>query len=133
MLILSHESFLTDDAVPLEMRMANPIPQFTHLISTVASRHPSMAYIHLIESRVCNWTDLGEKPEESLDFAREVWRPTGQPFLVAGGFNPENALSRMAEEGMENVAIVFGRHFVSNVSRFVSYTVRPAKRMHFIM
>ena len=107
------------------MRIANPIPQFTHLISTLASRHPSMAYIHLVESRVHGWTDMGERPEESLDFARKAWRPTGQPFLIAGGFNRENALSRMAEEGMDDVALVFGRHFISNVGGFVLYIGGP--------
>ena len=81
-----------------------------------------MAFIHLTEARVNGHSDVGEKPQETLDFAREAWRPTGQPFLMAGGFNRENALSRMAEEGMENVAIVFGRHFIANVSGFPVYT-----------
>lgn len=96
------------------MRMSDPIPQFTHLISTLASRYPTMAYLHLVDSRVHGGSDVTSKANESLDFARDAWRVTGQPLLIAGGFNRENALSLMAQDGMENVALVFGRHFIAN-------------------
>src|ERR1700761_9434206 len=98
------------------MRMSDPIPQFTHLVSTLAGRHPTLAYLHLVDSRVHGGSDVTSKTNETLDFARDAWRVTGQPLLIAGGFNRENALSLMAQKGMENVALVFGRHFIDNVS-----------------
>ena len=98
------------------MKMVDPKPQFTHFISELASRHPNLSYIHLIEGRA----DEGvENVEETLDFAIDAWRPTGQPFFMAGGLTRENAVAIMEREGMDNVALVFGRWFLANVSAFV--------------
>lgn len=94
-----------------EMKMVDPKPQFTHFISELASRHPTLSYIHLIEGRA----DEGvENVQETLDFAIDAWRPTGQPFFMAGGLTRENALAIMEREGMDNVALVFGRWFLAN-------------------
>jgi NADPH2 dehydrogenase len=34
------------------MRMADPKPGFSHLVSEIARRQPSFAYIHLVEPRL---------------------------------------------------------------------------------
>ena len=102
-----------------EMKQPNPIPQFTYLIKRLAEGYPSLAYIHLIESRGGS-ADGSSLPGESLDFAREAWKPTGRPFLVAGGYTSENALEHMKLPGRENDVVIFGRWFIANV-RLVSY------------
>ena len=34
------------------MGMSDPIPTFTYLISEIKTRHPNLAYMHVIEPRV---------------------------------------------------------------------------------
>lgn len=45
------------DGTSSDMRMKDPIPQFSHVISELAKRHPSLAYIHLVEPRVTGFID----------------------------------------------------------------------------
>ncbi|KIW97051.1 uncharacterized protein Z519_02443 [Cladophialophora bantiana CBS 173.52] len=96
------------------MRMKDPKPQFTHLISHLAEL--GLAYLHLIEPRVSGNVDRDPRPHqtESLEFARLAWRRVN-PLILAGGFTPTTA--RKAVDGEykdEDVAIAFGRHFISN-------------------
>jgi NADPH2 dehydrogenase len=106
------------------MKMADPVPQFSYIISQLASRHPSLSYIHLVEPRaVGGGTDVTPPPGESLDFARKIWKETGRPFLSAGGYTPEIALDHLSEKSAiaddnlkDNELVVFGRWFLSNVS-----------------
>ena len=90
-----------------EMKMKDPIPQFSHIVRELAEKHPNLAYIHVIESH---------EEGESLDFLRDIWRPTGRPFLSASGFTPASALEHMSKPGYENEMVVFGRLFIANVS-----------------
>lgn len=114
------------------MGMEDPIPQFSHLASQLANRHPSLAYIHVVEPRVSGQDDcempVGEvrlaivlslSPSllhllflQSNDFLREIWRP--RPLISAGGYTPEIALETAEKKGD---LIAFGRSFISNVSR----------------
>jgi NADPH2 dehydrogenase len=102
-----------------EMRMADPIPQYSHLLSELAKQHPDLAYVHFIEPRVVRFARDRDyeiiETSDSLDFARNIWRPTGSAFLSAGGFVPETALRHYDIPGRENEAVVFGRWFISNV------------------
>jgi 2,4-dienoyl-CoA reductase-like NADH-dependent reductase (Old Yellow Enzyme family) len=99
------------------MRMKDPIPQFSYAVEQLAERFPSLSYLHLIEPRVVGGgVDRSPTGDESLDFARKIWRKTGRPLLVAGGYTPEIALEHMLMEGRENDVIVFGRRFIANVS-----------------
>ena len=92
------------------MGMANPVPQFSHVIKKL--KDLGLAYLHLIESRVFNNVDC-EKNGDLTPFL-EVWGPTA-PILVAGGYNPENVHQAIeGDYGRHNVAIVFGRHFLAN-------------------
>ena len=102
-----------------DMKQPNPVPQFTYLIKQLAEKYPGLAYIHLIESRGGS-ADGSSLPSETLDFAREAWRPTGRPFIVAGGYTAENALEHMNLPGRENDIVAFGRWFVANVSWYSS-------------
>lgn len=103
--------------------MQDPIPQFTHLISELANRHPTLSYVHLVEPRaIGGGVDVSPQQGESLDFARAAWKQTGRPFLVAGGYTPELALEHMKIAGHENDVVVFGRHFLANVSYTQSAT-----------
>lgn len=93
------------------MKMSNPLPQFTHLISNLKSF--PLAYIHLVESRVSGSGDANGI--EKLNFALKILG-TEQVVLVAGGFTPESAKRTVEEEYKEykNVLVVFGRYFISN-------------------
>ncbi|KAF8514933.1 hypothetical protein BU17DRAFT_68141 [Hysterangium stoloniferum] len=86
------------------MRMAHPIPQFTHFITSIRDAYPDFAYIHLIEP------DFERNPDDtgSNDPFRALWAP--RPFLSANGYTPENA--KIAANKGDIVA--FGRYFISN-------------------
>ncbi|KAL1712792.1 hypothetical protein EV715DRAFT_213011 [Schizophyllum commune] len=95
-----------------EMRMEDPIPQFTYFVKELKARHPDFAYIHLVEPRVVGTENRDEKdidPREQNDFLRDIWAP--KPFISAGGYNRELAL-KVAEEKGDLIA--FGRFFISN-------------------
>jgi len=107
------------------MKMADPIPQFSYIISQLATNYPSLSYIHLVESRATgDQVDIvAPPPEESLDFARKIWKKTGRPFVSAGNFTPANALDHFSlpenastddEDLKENELVAFGRWFISN-------------------
>lgn len=46
------------------MRMADPIPQFSHVVSELARRHTALAYIHVVEPRVNGYTDIEAPADE---------------------------------------------------------------------
>lgn len=85
------------------MKMTNPLPQFTHLISNL--KPYSLAYIHLVDT----------KEIENLNFALEILG-TKHVVLLAGGFTPESAKRAIEDEYKEynNVLVVFGKYFISN-------------------
>ncbi|KAJ5291266.1 nadh:flavin oxidoreductase nadh oxidase family protein [Penicillium angulare] len=91
------------------MGMANPVPQFTHLINQL--RTLDLAYIHLVESRVSGNTDI--ESSDSLDWAIKAWGPE-RPILLAGGFKPATA-RKVVEKDYSGyqVVVVFGRYFIS--------------------
>ncbi|KAF7305680.1 hypothetical protein HMN09_00821700 [Mycena chlorophos] len=105
-----------------EMGMDDPVPQFSHTISALASayQNPPLAYLHIVEPRVQgNVTrepsDVGTT-ESNAEF-RKLWRGPGRVTLLAGAFTKEIALKTLAgeqTEGGETLGIVFGRLFISN-------------------
>ncbi|KAL1700032.1 hypothetical protein EV121DRAFT_215008 [Schizophyllum commune] len=95
-----------------DMRMKDPIPQFTHFANKIKARHPDFAYLHLVEPRVQgNMTREAADIEahESNDFLRELWAP--KPFISAGAYTREVAI-KTAEEKGDIIAV--GRYFISN-------------------
>ncbi|KAL6901181.1 hypothetical protein GGI43DRAFT_433923 [Trichoderma evansii] len=92
------------------MRMTNPIPQFTHLISE--AKKLKLAYLHIVESRISGNDDI-EATENNI-FAIKAWEQTS-PVLIAGGFKPNSAKTLVDEEHKDvEVAAVFGRYFLAN-------------------
>jgi NADPH2 dehydrogenase len=98
----------------LSMRMPDPVPQFSHLIGEL--REVGLAYIHLIEPRVAGdlVVETG-RSESNIPFV-DAWG-TERPVVMAGGYSSESARKVLDIGGLyegRNVAIAFGRHFVSN-------------------
>ncbi|EIN05588.1 FMN-linked oxidoreductase [Punctularia strigosozonata HHB-11173 SS5] len=94
-----------------DMRMDDPIPQYTHFVTSLKDAHPDLAYIHVVEPRVNGSEDIpgGPPKGESNDFIRNIWSP--RPLISAGGYNRSIAL-RVAEKKRDLIA--FGRHYISN-------------------
>jgi NADPH2 dehydrogenase len=90
------------------MRMADPIPQFTDIISK--ANRLNIAYLHLVESRVSGSEDAS--CHDGLDFAYNLWNG---PLLVAGGYTPETARKLVeVEYPKKEIMVMFGRYFLSN-------------------
>lgn len=94
------------------MRMKDPIPQFTDLISRLRELCP--AYLHLIEPQVAGNVDKGVQAGESLDFAIKIWSKAN-PIILAGGYSLEKVIRALETTcSDEPVGFAFGRHFISN-------------------
>jgi NADPH2 dehydrogenase len=92
------------------MRMKNPIPQFTDIINK--AKDLNLAYIHLVESRICGSTDDVNNGQERLDFAYDLWKG---PLLIAGGYKVDGAKGLVDVEHPEKeIMVMFGRDFVAN-------------------
>lgn len=97
------------------MKMKDPRPQFTYLVS--ALKELKLSYIHLVESRFDD--------EEKLNFLTDIWGKTS-PVLVAGsltrgvdglaiqGSHPSNAKAVLEKYPNNDVVAVFGRYFIAN-------------------
>ncbi|KAG5636243.1 hypothetical protein H0H81_008673 [Sphagnurus paluster] len=94
------------------MGMADPVPQFTHLVTSLRTNHPDLAYIHVIEPRASGDSDCDYAPHESNDFIRKIW--AGKPYISAGGHTKESALEATRKDEWNLVA--FGRFYTSNAS-----------------
>lgn len=96
------------------MRMADPVPQFSHLVSRL--RKLRLSYLHVIESRVQGPMDVHSDPSaESVQFAAEIWGETS-PIIFAGGYNAHSARQKADEEAEKDRQglVAFGRTFLSN-------------------
>ncbi|OHW92608.1 NADPH2 dehydrogenase [Colletotrichum incanum] len=91
------------------MRMTDPIPQFTHVVREL--KRLRLAYLHLVEGRVDGNVDAASV--DSIQFMIDAW-DNQSPVLIAGGFNPESAQRAVEGHRSKEVAIVFGRWFISN-------------------
>jgi NADPH2 dehydrogenase len=96
------------------MGMADPLPTFSYVISQLAVRHPTLAYLHLVEPRISGGgtRDLETiKKHESNNALAAVWAL--RALVRTGGFTREGAIE--VAEGGEKVLVGFGRWFLSNV------------------
>jgi NADPH2 dehydrogenase len=90
------------------MRMADPIPQFTDVINKASQAN--IAYLHLVESRISGSEDYNGS--DRLDFAYNLWHG---PFLIAGGYKPDEARKLVdSEHPDKDIVVMFGRYFISN-------------------
>ena len=86
----------------LGMRMADPVPTFSYLISKIKDKHPNLAYIHSIEARViANYDVDAEKisDNETNDTFRKIWGE--RPFITNGGFKTSDDARIEAEEAVD--------------------------------
>ncbi|KAF2819349.1 FMN-linked oxidoreductase [Ophiobolus disseminans] len=98
----------------LSMRMADPIPQFTHLIQELSAL--GIAYLHLIEPRIAGDSFVESSEVESNLSFLEAWGDD-RPVIVAGGYTAKSALKALGPGGVyegKKIAVAFGRPFVSN-------------------
>ncbi|KAG9234357.1 hypothetical protein BJ875DRAFT_461783 [Amylocarpus encephaloides] len=94
------------------MKMAEPVPQFTYLAGEI--KELRLAYLHVVEASVAGGEDSKTPASESVDFLLDTWGKTS-PVLLAGGFTPATAYQSVDEKHAgKDVAIVFGRYFISN-------------------
>ncbi|EIW56408.1 NADH:flavin oxidoreductase/NADH oxidase [Trametes versicolor FP-101664 SS1] len=91
------------------MRMADPIPTFTYLVTKLAQDYPDLAFLHQVEPGVAGGWDIDAKTGESNDFIRKIWFP--RPLISAGRYTRESAIARVEETGE---LTAFGRLFISN-------------------
>ncbi|GAA6003058.1 hypothetical protein JCM10207_001966 [Rhodosporidiobolus poonsookiae] len=94
--------------------MKMPLPDiketFSYVVDQIVKRHPSLAYIHCVESRIAGNATIEVDASETLDFLHDIWAP--RPFFVAGGFDAEHG-PELADK-YENLVVVYGRYFISN-------------------
>ncbi|KWU44494.1 NADH:flavin oxidoreductase/NADH oxidase [Rhodotorula sp. JG-1b] len=83
---------------------------FSYFVEQLRQRHPEMAYVHAVESRIAGNATVDVDDAETLDFLHDIWAP--RPFLIAGGFDAETA--PVAADKYSNTVVVMGRYFISN-------------------
>jgi len=91
--------------------MDDLVPQFEYLISEL--KECDIAYLHLANSR---WLDEeNAHPDPHHKAFVKAWG-TEKPVILAGGYDAESAKQLVEElyKGYDNVAVAFGRFFISN-------------------
>ncbi|KAI0373005.1 FMN-linked oxidoreductase [Pilatotrama ljubarskyi] len=91
------------------MRMKDPVPTFTYMVTRLREAFPNLAYIHVVEPGVLGYIDVDHGKQESNDFIRDIWLP--RPLISAGRYDRESAIKRAEETGE---LIAFGRLFIAN-------------------
>jgi len=94
----------------LNMGMKDTVPQFSDVLMKISVHN--LAYIHFVRSGIKGNVDAGAPPEETLDFALNIWKG---PTLIAGGMTSEEAFKLVDEEypDRDNIVATFGRYFIS--------------------
>ncbi|KAI0772352.1 NADH:flavin oxidoreductase/NADH oxidase [Trametes elegans] len=91
------------------MRMEDPLPTFTYLVSKIVEDHSDIAYLHVVEPGLAGGSDINAREGESNDFIRKLWLP--RALITAGRYTRESAIQRAEETGE---LIAFGRLFIAN-------------------
>lgn len=94
--------------------MANPVPQFHHLVSTIRDLYPDFAYLHIVEPRIDGVFDRESVSAQQLherDMLATLWAP--KLLISAGGYDRAMGLEAAEKTG---VLVAYGRLFISNVS-----------------
>lgn len=94
------------------MGMADPVPQFEYMARELSKL--KLAYLHVVEARISGNQDSECGEGRNVGFLVRAWDNTS-PVLLAGGFTSEKARATVDETYKNyDVAIVFGRFFISN-------------------
>ena len=83
------------------MRMEDPVPTFSYLVTKLKENHPNLAYIHAVEPRVYGSIDLDSKDianGDTNDIFRKIWGD--RPFIVAGGFRTPEDIAETVRIGL---------------------------------
>ena len=102
-------SLLKRSGISTEIRLDDPIPQYTYLVNKIVELYPDLAYIHVTEPRIAGDT-IRDPKDESNDFIRAIWAP--RPLISAGGYDRTLAIEVADTKGD---IIAFGRHYIANV------------------
>ena len=98
----------------IDMRMKDPKPQFSYIVSKLKEKHSDLAYIHVIEPSAEGNHDRDPQDGEDSHFLRQIWQPN--TYISAGGYDRKTGI-KAAEKNDDIVA--YGRWFISNVSMFL--------------
>jgi len=91
------------------MKMDDPVPQFSYLINSLRDTYPNISYIHFVEPPLSE--EGNQAPPDANDVFRSLWAP--RPILTALHESIKQAVQKAETKGD---IIVFGRHFLANVS-----------------
>jgi NADPH2 dehydrogenase len=108
------------------MRMPDPVPTFSEVVTRIRDDYPAFAYIHILEPTTHHGKAAGGKREngktkESNKFLRDIWGD--RVYIANSDFGRDSAIEAVEKEGG---LISFARHFISNVS-FCSFFVFLSK------
>ncbi|KAF9466853.1 NADH:flavin oxidoreductase/NADH oxidase [Collybia nuda] len=98
------------------MRMKDPVPTFSYLVSKLRENHPNLAYIHVVEPRIDGAsTDVIDLAGQSNDFIRKIWGSgdgdDNRRLISAGGYTRDLGMECADKKGD---LIAYGRPFISN-------------------
>ena len=103
-----------------DMKMLDLRPTFAYLAGALRDKHPKLAYLHVVESRVSGVSDIDANPDEKNEFLRDIWNGgeggEERVFISAGGYTRDTALRTAEDKGG---LVAFGRQYISNVSAFL--------------
>ncbi|KIJ46846.1 hypothetical protein M422DRAFT_206127 [Sphaerobolus stellatus SS14] len=101
----------------LEMRIEDPVPQFSYLLEKIREAYPKFSYVHFVEP------DHGRTG--SNDVFRKIWAP--RPFLSAShtaerpsgwaaesSINPATTIEAVLKAAEKGDIIALGRYFLAN-------------------
>ncbi|GAA5872897.1 hypothetical protein JCM8547_003259 [Rhodosporidiobolus lusitaniae] len=92
----------------MKMPKADLEETFSYVAQELKTRHPRLAFLHVVNARIDGTIDYQGGEQESVDFLREIWSP--RPLFIAGGFGAANGCDLV--EKHNNVVLVYGRYFI---------------------
>ncbi|KAI0742656.1 NADH:flavin oxidoreductase/NADH oxidase [Daedaleopsis nitida] len=90
-----------------EMRMEDPVPQFSYFVQKIKEKYPQLAYLHVASPDGPD--NRGPEDESQVHFIHKIWAP--RPTITTGGYDRESGI-RVAEETGQLVG--YGKSFLAN-------------------
>ncbi|KAH9942532.1 NADH:flavin oxidoreductase/NADH oxidase [Epithele typhae] len=90
-----------------DMRMEDPVPQFTYLVDQFKQRFPKLAYLHVVAPSALE--NVGPKNPSQVNFIRDLWAP--RHMISTGGYDRESGVKIAEETGQ---IIDYGMSFLAN-------------------
>ncbi|KAI0287580.1 FMN-linked oxidoreductase [Russula brevipes] len=97
------------------MRMPDPVPTFSEVVTRIRDDYPAFAYLHVLEPTTHHKAKANEgsggawNDEESNRFLRDIWGD--RVYIANSDFGRDSAIEAVEKEGG---LISFARHFISN-------------------